>query len=391
MVKYLVSSLVLAGFALAQTSTVCNGPSITIASDADASQIATCGIYNGDVIIDSSASGTINLSGVQQISGNLQCRNATGLNAINANSLTTIGKTFDLESLITLATLNMPYLKRVANVNWVALPALQSLNFQTGIQQASSVVISNTQLNDLDGIELTSVGSIDVNNNPYLNTINVNNLKNITQALSFSANGMNLNVQFPSLQYAGNLTFRNVSSVDMPSLSSVGGSIGMYSDYFQNFSAPNLSTVAAALAFIDCPQLTTFSFPSLTLVGGGFIVVNNTNLKSISGFDKLVTIGGAIDFIGTFDTVEAKSLKDVRGGANVVTSSQNQNICSIFQSASKNQVIKGNTMCSTNTVTAQTNGTSGSSNGTKSAANILSISPAITFTSFFSFAAYMLL
>lgn len=388
MARFILPTLALVGAAIAQ----CDGPSITISSDADAMTIQNCQKYNGDVIIDSSVSGTINLNGVSQIAGDLKCENAMSLNTINADQLGTIAGTFDLQNLTTLSTLSFSSLTRVNKINWIGLPALQALNFPQGIRESNNVYISNTELNDLNGIELTQVASMDVNNNPYLNTINVNGLTNITDALSFSANGMNLDVSFPNLQGAGNLTFRNVSSIDVPSLSEVGGAIGLYSDYFLNFSAPNLSTVGQSLAIIDCPQLNMISFPELTYIGGGFIIVNNTNLKAIDNLPNLKTIAGAIDFVGTFDAVDINAVRDVRGGATVTTSSQNQTICDLFNKAASRSVIKGSNKCQVNTATDQTNGSSTSSGSSSSsnAAVALGYDAAAPFTGLLGFIAWML-
>ena len=285
----------------AQTSTsVCDGPSITIASSADAAKIASCSTYSGDVVIDSSAAGQIAIDGVQQIKGDLTCDNATQLTAITSDQLGTITGTFSLTGLTILSTLQFNSLNAVDIINWVGLPALQSLNFGQGVSEANEVYISNTELNNVDGIELTAVGTLNINNNPYMTDVNVNDLKNVTSSLSFSANGKDLQISFPNLQDAANLTFINVSSVDMPSLATVGGSMGFYSDTFESFAAPNLTTTGGTLAFVDCGSLSNVSFPSLTEIGGGFLMANNSDLKAISGFPKLKTVVGAIDFAGTF-------------------------------------------------------------------------------------------
>jgi hypothetical protein len=257
-------------------------------------------VYDGDVIIDPSASGQFQLNGVQQISGSLTCNNATQLTAITSDQLNQIGGTFSLTGLTILSTLQFDSLVGVNKVNWVGLPALQSLNMAQGISKANTVYISNTQLNNINGIELTAVGSMDINNNPYLTSVDVNDLKNVTTSLSFSANGRDLEISFPNLQAAANLTFRNISKVTMPSLADVAGSMGFYSDYFESFSAPNLTSTGGTLAIVDSPDLKTLSFPALTTIGGGFLVANNTNLEAINGFPKLKTVVGALDFAGTF-------------------------------------------------------------------------------------------
>lgn len=231
----------------------------------------------------------------------MSSNNATQLTAITSDQLNSIGGTFSLTGLTILSTLQFDSLTGVNKINWVGLPALQSLNFAQGVSKSNQIYISNTQLNNINGIELTAVGSMDINNNPYLTNVNVNDLANVTTALSFSANGRDLEISFPNLQDAANLTFRNVSKIDLPSLANVAGSMGFYSDSFETFSAPNLTQTGGTLAFVDSPELSRFSFPQLTTIGGGFLVANNTNLKAINGIPKLKTIVGALDFAGTFN------------------------------------------------------------------------------------------
>ena len=279
----------------------CDGPTTNIQNSGDATALNVCKTITGDVVISPNAAGSIALNGVQQITGDLTCQNAGQLTSLSSDQLTSIGGTFGLSNLTILSTLQMNSLKSVKNIEWVSLPALQGLNFNQGVTQAQSVVISNTQLNTLTGVELDTIGSMDINNNPYLNTVNVNNLANVTQSLSFAANSKTLEISFPNLESAANLTFRNASAVTMPSLAKVNGSLGFFSNTFQSFAAPNLTSTGGSLAFVDSPGLTNLSFPQLTQVGGAFLVANNTNLTSIDGFANLGVIVGALDFAGSFD------------------------------------------------------------------------------------------
>lgn len=337
-------------------------------------------------------SGTLSLDGIQRITGDLVCKNASQLTSISASQLATIEGTFDLEEIQILSNLQMPVLNGVNHITWIALPALQSLSFATGISQANTVYISNTGLTDLRGIELTAVGSMDVNNNQYLKTINVNSLTNVTNALSFSANGPNLDIEFPNLENAGNLTFRNVSTISMPSLSDVPGSMGFYSNYFQTFSAPNLTETGNTIAFADCASLSNLSFPSLTNIGGGLLLANNTELGSITGFNALEQINGDINFYGTFGQVAFPALTDVKGAATVYTSSTNTTVCDLFNRAKSGQAIKGKLTCETSSANTANNGTgtssgSGSSKSSGAAVRNLSYDPTAPLTGFAAFIA----
>ena len=146
---------------------------------------------------------------------------------------------------------------------------------------------------------------MNINNNRYLTEVDVNALGNVTRGLIFAANSKDLKISLPNLESAANLTFIEVSDVSMPSLSEVGDSAGFYLTSFESFSAPNLTETGQSLVFAGCSSLTNLSFPQLTTIGGGFLVANNTELTTINGFQKLKTVGGAIDFLGVFEKYDS--------------------------------------------------------------------------------------
>jgi len=355
LIKYILTALAVAGTAAAQ----CKGPT-TIQNNGDAIALGDCAVYNGDITIAPIAAGSITLDGVQRITGNFVCNGATNLTSLEANDLAEIDGEFALNGLTILSTLNMPSLAKVDNINWVALPGIQQLTFTHGVTEAGNVTISNTQLNTLDGINLETVEIFNINNNPYLGDIDMQ-LANVTQALNIAANGRNLKASFPNLQFAFNMTFRNCSDVSMPSLSSVNGSLGFYSNYFTDFAAPNLTATGQDLVFDDNPSLTNISLPLLKTINGGYQIANNTELKNINGFQKLSVVAGALDFSGNFTSVSLPSLSDVRGGFNLQTSGQFD--CSAFDNAHSNQVIKGTYVCSGSQSNPGTAGTTPTSSG----------------------------
>lgn len=221
------------------------------------------------------------------------------MTSLEANDLTEIDESFALNGLTILSTLQMPSLTKVNNINWVALPALQQLSFTHGVTQAGNVTISNTQLNTLDGINLETCEIFNVNNNPYLKDINMQ-MANISQALNIQANSHDLTASFPNLEFAFNMTFRNCSEINLPSLASVNGSLGFYSNYMTTFSAANLTQTGQSLVFDDNPSLTNISIPLLKQINGGYQIANNTELKVINGFKGLKVVAGAVDFSGNF-------------------------------------------------------------------------------------------
>jgi len=222
------------------------------------------------------------------------------MTALSGKDLNSIGGTMTLTSLTILSTLSFPQLTSVKSLQWAHLTALQQLSFSTGISKADSLMITDTQLNTLDGINLQTVQSIDINNNPYLQLISTQ-VANVTTSLNINANAQNLKVQFPNLIFAYNMTLRNISNIEMPSLQSVNGTLGFYGNYLTNIKAPNLTSVGGDVSIVGNSQLTNISMPLLTTVGGGVTIANNSALMTIDGFNSLKSTG-AINMSGNFST-----------------------------------------------------------------------------------------
>lgn len=287
-----------------------NSATFTIEASADASRIASCTTYSGSVAIETGLSvpqdgnghQSLSVDGVEKISGNLTVTNAAMLSSLTFSSLKSIGG-FELGQLTLLSELSFPQLTSVGTMNFTALPALQSLSFGgTGITQADSILITNTGLSSLQGINnLQSVSSFNVNNNQALQNISLQ-VTSIKNSLDIEANDgfvTGLMTSFPMLQSARNMTFRNCSSISLPSLANVSEDLGFYGNTMKSFVAPNLTTVGG-LIFVDNTQLTNISIPGLTSVNQSYQIANNTMLKKIDGFSKLSVIKGALDFNGNF-------------------------------------------------------------------------------------------
>ena len=292
---------------IAQCST---SATLTIMSAADASSLASCTTYSGSVSIpsgatfpqDSSGHQAISIDGVQKITNNLTITGLDNLDSIEMGDLKSIGG-FTLGALTQLSTLSLPQLASIDSMNFTALPALTSLSFgTTGITQANTILVSNTGLTSLMGINnLESVYSFNVNNNQGLQNISLQ-VTSIKGALDIEANdgfSSGLTTSFPLLETAMNLTFRNCSSVSLPSLANVSQYLGFYGNTMQSFIAPNLTTTGG-LVFVDNIAMTNISIPELTSVNGSYQIANNTMLKQINGFEKLATVKGALDFNGNF-------------------------------------------------------------------------------------------
>ncbi|ETN46664.1 uncharacterized protein HMPREF1541_00850 [Cyphellophora europaea CBS 101466] len=347
------------------SSSSCFGD-ITITTSADAEPIANCETYSGDILISSDASGSIEINGVRAIDGNLSAESVPSLTSVSADALVIVRQTLSFSSCTILANLQFDQLNSVSDLDLVALPALQSLNFGTGVSQSYNVQIRDTALESLSGIELDFVRSLNVTNNRYLTSIDMNALQNVTEFLEIAANGRDLAVSFPNLARVANLTASNISSLSIPSLIDVSGNLGIYFSSMESISAPNLTNVDVDLALVSNGRLASLDFPELQEIGGGFLIANNTDLLSVDGFDSLDTIYGALDFRGTFDNVTLPQLSGVYEGAKVESSTTDQSLCDVFDRAASRGIIRGGMTCRSNADTESTEGggTSGTTSGT---------------------------
>jgi hypothetical protein len=225
---------------------------------------------------------------------------------LGSSSLESIGGTFELTGLEQLSTLSFTALESVGDIKWTGLANLGSLTFPSTVSSAKSVVITNTFLRSLDGINLDKVETLDISNNRRLTSFSTQ-VSSISALINIASNSPDLVVELPNLIWAKEMTFRNVSSVSIPSLAVVNGSLGFYATYMEGLSAPNLTTVGnfgsaqGSLSFVANEAIGNITLPKLTSIGGAALIANNTILKSIS-MPALTQVAGAVDFSGVFTT-----------------------------------------------------------------------------------------
>lgn len=363
--KLLVPATWILSVAAAQSASVCSQATATINSQADAAQFTSCSSISGTVMVSSTASGAITLDGPSTI-GDLVVNNATGLTSLASSTIAQIEGTFSLTDLTLLSNLQFGDLTAVKTIDFSGLPTLSQLQFSSTVSEAESVTISNTFLGSLDGIDLATVATLNINNNLHLTSFTTS-IANITQSAVFNANGQGLVVQFPNLIWAANLTFRDITNLTISSLEAVNGSLGFYETSLASISAPNLTSVGSSLAFVDNTALTNISMDRLSSVGGADQIANNTLLGAIS-FPSLADVGGAIDFTGNFTIPSLPKLANVKGGFNIQSEQDITAGCTAFKAESgSGKAIQGTFTCKeTSNVQSLTTGTSSSSSSSAS-------------------------
>jgi hypothetical protein len=330
--KYLVPAVAVIGAVAAQSSQ-CSQSTATVNSAAEATALAAaCRTFTGDLLVGPAAVGTVDLSGIGQIKGKLIVQDAGGLIGLVSSSLNSITDQFFMRNLTGLASLDLRSLKSVGSISWTSITALDSLTFGTpGVQTAKSVVISDTFLSTLDGIDVTSLESLDLNNNGRLAIWN-SKLTNLSNTMNFLANGSPLDLSFPSLTWIANMTVNNVSSFAVPALQVINGSATFGSNQFTSFAAPNL-TSTGGINFISNNKLTNLTFPQLTQIKGALLIANNTALQKIdeASFPKLKTVTGAVKMRGNFSEIDLDSLTDVKGAFDLSSTQDISDDCTKFE------------------------------------------------------------
>lgn len=285
---------------IAATTASCTQSTFTISTAAQATALADCKTVSGSILIPESSDNTLDLSGPSTIDGDLTVKNNHNIITLTSTSLESITGAFTLQNTTLLSTLQMDALTDVGSIDWTSLNALNEITFTKGVSSADSVVIADTFLQNLDGIDLESTGTININNNKRLTKFDTS-LKHVSKLLSLQANGVSLSVSMPNLVWIAEMTLANVTEFSAPSLEVVNGSARFDSNYFQSFSAPNMTkTETGDISFINNGKLTNISFPSLTTISGGLTIVNNTLLEEINDFPLLKEVGGAIKLGGNF-------------------------------------------------------------------------------------------
>lgn len=368
--KNVAMAIAMAGYAAAQSSTnVCQPTgTMTISSQGDAGAIAGCTTFSGTIAVATGVTAPLSLDGIQTITGDLIVENVIGLPSFEAGNLASIEGTFSLINMTLLTSLSMPQLSIVNTIEWITLPRLQSLSFNKGVTNATAVNIFDSALGSLSGLNLESVSEMTISNNGQLTEVDLP-ITSINTGLAIEFNGQTMDVSFPNLENAFNLTFRNVSSLSMPGLGQVNQSVGFYGCTFDNISLPNLTSVGGSITFVGNNDVTNITMPELTSITGALFLSANPMLDTVNGFPLLKTIEGAIDMSGNFSSVSLPALSFVQGAVNIQSTADISQTCNNFQKLGT-QVIKGKLTCtstpSPSASSSTTPGAGGSGSGSGS-------------------------
>lgn len=368
-------ALALIGSAIAQNE--CGSSNtFTIQSSGDASRIAKCTTWKGDVDVSSQLQEDIVLDGLDSLDGDFTIKGNSALQHIAGADLTNITGKLEVNNVSQLSTLSFPKLTSIGSLVLQGLPNLRALDFTSQVTECPKIDIQNTELQDLNGVNVDKADNIFIANNKGIGNITMD-VTNVTEALTLSFNNEDVAVSFPKLLQAKNATFRAVGSLNLPALSKIApGSMGVYESKLETLACPNLTTMGQDLTIATNEQLTNVSFPKLKTVGASLQIANNTALRKIDGFPELTDVSAALDFSGDLTEVATPKINFVKGVFNLQSTNDLGNTCDFYNNIKSKLGPAPKYVCQGKLNEARTagGGTSGG-NTTKNAAFPLHVQP----------------
>lgn len=339
---FTIALALVAGVANAASSS-CSFSSTTITASASLSQVASCATISGTVEISGNEISSLDLSSVEEIAGTVNIFNSSSITAVNLPDLESITGSLSLDALTQLFSVDFTKLTEVNELTLISLPSLSTLNLNAGIDNATLIELSDTALSTLDGFvsSLSTIGTLNVNNNKNITTIELTNLETVTTGLILSFNSDNCSIDLSQLQWASNFTIQDVGLLTVTNLTAVNGTFNVGYNSFNSVEFEALEEVGGDLQFFANDEVTEIDFPVLATIGGELLYFNNTNLENITdSFHDLEKIKGAVNIAGGFGNFTLPSLELVNGDFNV-SSTNDDFSCDDFDKLHKDGKIEG--------------------------------------------------
>jgi hypothetical protein len=166
----------------------CSGQAI-ITSQADLDNIESCSSYDGTISIDGTNVESLDMDGIQRISGDLIMRNNDNLNSFNAPALQSIRGQLEMSNQTRLSQFTVPNLKNVSSITLAVLPQLDDVSFVNALSGLSTISIADTRVQSIQNPYITNLRQLRLTNNNNLTTIQLDKLSKVEGKLYVTANG----------------------------------------------------------------------------------------------------------------------------------------------------------------------------------------------------------
>lgn len=278
------------------------------------------------------------MNGLEQLYGSLEVNNATKAVTFNAATLQLVSGELAFAGNTVLQSLNLAQLTTVGSLSLNALPALENAGLTSGITSADAIVVSDTGLSTLEGINVVKLKTLDINNNGNIELID-SGLQQVTDSLSISYNSDQVDVKLDQLTSVKDMVLQSIGSISLANLTSTNGSLSFSSSSIEKIEISSLKSIGNSLTINKNSDLTEIEFSKLTSIGGALQISDNDDLSSFSGFPELKTVGGSVNINGSFDNGTFESLDRVSGGFNLRSSGDLS--CEEFNELNSDGDIKG--------------------------------------------------
>lgn len=105
----------------------------------------------------------------------------------------------------------------------------------------------------------------------------------------------------PHLTYAYDLQISHAAKIDLPVLGSISSGLEIKDSAVESLKIDQLGFVGGNLSISNNQNLNSVTMKKLVQVQSELEIVDNRQLKEISGLSALSSIGGSVKLVGAFD------------------------------------------------------------------------------------------
>lgn len=279
--------------------------------------VSGCQEICGDIVVEDFPDALLSLNLLQKVSGSIRVVRSPALIRFEATEIETVTETIQMDRLQSLAMITMPRLVHVKELDLRVLPLLTHMVIGN-LEDVQSLRIADTSLVSFSEARTANMTNFDINNNRYMEAI-VAEVEEVSNTFHIAGNGRNVRVEANKLRSANNITVNNVESLNLDNLEEVHGSFSILENSLTALSLPKLSRVEGSMRIADNRILNDVHVGSLRDIGGGLLIINNTQLNDVSFFQNLTVIGGGLDVEGNVFRTRWPSLRFIKGAATMIS------------------------------------------------------------------------
>ncbi|EIE91886.1 hypothetical protein G6F46_008052 [Rhizopus delemar] len=315
--------------------------SMSILNQVDLTAIKHCKTFQGTITIQNVGPVPgLRLEGIESITGDLILSGNPGLGSFSAPQLKTVQGAIKITNHTILSKADFPQLTEAASMTLSVLPALESIQFPSGLVKVGSMTIEDTRAPKVDGFKPESIGSFTLNNNNYMKSFDFSSVKQASEIMILG-NNRALSFDAPNLETLKSATFINLAKLTLSALTTVRSDLSFHENELDSLKIDALQSIGGTFTIANNLKLAETSFSNLRLVSGALAIGNNTALKAIEGFPALAEIHGTCDLAGSFDAYSLPALQDVRGGMRIQTTSSKLACSDLERKLKGDGIVKG--------------------------------------------------